>query len=78
MVRSGHDVGRRGSAMTYEDGQEQMDTTNARAIEALRAAALDSGRTQMYGEALAMVREVAAETARMVAEIEAEQIRDAA
>lgn len=64
--------------MTYEDGQDRMDTTNTRAIESLRLAAVDSSLTQMYGEALAMVREIAAETARMVAEIEAEQARDAA
>lgn len=64
--------------MTEEFKDEQMDATNAQAIEALRTAALETGLTQMYGEALELVREIAAETARMVAEIEAEYALDAA
>ncbi|WP_420566238.1 hypothetical protein [Thalassobaculum sp.] len=64
--------------MTEEFEYEQMDATNARAIEALQALTVDTGLTQMYGEALELVREIAAETARMVAEIEAEHALDAA
>ena len=64
--------------MTDEFEYEQMDATNARAIEALRAANLQTGFSGMYGEALDLVREIAAETARMVAEIEAEYALDAA
>lgn len=64
--------------MTEEFEYEQMDATNARAIEALRTATLQTGLTGMYGEALDLVREIAAETARMVAEIEAEHALDAA
>ena len=62
--------------MSKSVGEEQMDATNIRAIEGLQCAADDTVLHQMYGEALALVRQIAAETALMVAEIEAEHAYD--
>jgi hypothetical protein len=63
--------------MTDELDRE-MDAANLQAMDTLHVAAQETGQALMYGEALALVRSIAAETARMVAEIEAEYTRDAA
>ncbi|WPZ33926.1 hypothetical protein T8K17_22135 [Thalassobaculum sp. OXR-137] len=61
-----------------EDWDRDMDAANLQAIDTLQLAAQETGQALMYGQALALVRSIAAETARMVAEIEAEYTRDAA
>lgn len=58
--------------------QERLDITNANAIDALIAAAREAGLTQSYGAGLQRVREIAAEIARQVAELDARETRDAA
>lgn len=58
--------------------QEPLDITNAKAIDALISAAHDAGLAKAYGSALQRVREIAAESTRLVAELEAQETRDAA
>ena len=64
--------------MTDLDMHEPLDIANSRAVEALIAAAHEAGLASAYGEALERVRAIAAETSRMVAELEAEEHRTAA
>ena len=61
-----------------EEWDRDMDAANSQAIDTLQLAAQETGQALMYGQALALVRSIAEETARMVAEIEAEYTRDAA
>ena len=61
-----------------EEWDRDMDAANLQAIDTLQLAAQETGQALMYGQALALVRSIAEETARMVAEIEAEYTRDAA